>query len=173
MRSSLKDKISAFGAIALFVSMFFMAIGVVLLVSVISAVVLKLCWNTGVIVLLSNYVNPITSFMTAFLISLSFATLRDNHLTSIKTLYEEFTDGVSEDDKKKKVIAIIASIIIAVAIFVFDVFVFSYTYDVVLPTIFKFNIPELDDVQLLAVYWFLNMIFRDRSSSSSSKKKEK
>lgn len=165
MRSSLKDNLSAFGATALSVSMFFMAIGVILLTSVISAVVLKLCWNTGVIALIGNYVNPITSFMTAFLISLSFASLMDNHLTSIKTLYKGFTNGVSEDDKKKKVTAIIASIIIAVAIFVFDVFVFSYTYDVVLPTIFKFNIPELDDVQLLAVYWFLNMIFRNRSAS--------
>lgn len=134
-----------------------------ILVTAVSSAIFMWCHNNGLIELVKDTANPIT-FLQSFFIVFCISSIRTNYLGS----RSYFMDYIKDDfDKSKRWIASVISWVLVIVFFIIDVVVFQYTYDVILPQVFKFSIPELDDVQLTAVFIGLNVLLKQKSESDT------
>ena len=84
-----------------------------------------------------------------------------------------FSKYIEDDlDTDKKWIPALISATLVIIFFIIDVVVFQYTYDTILPQVLKFKLPELDDVQLFALFYGLNLLFRHPTPTYVKKEKE-
>ena len=127
-----------------------------LISSAIQGYIFMLCHNNGIVKVVSEYVNPIT-FLQAFLIIFSVQAIRTQYLGSIKYFSKYIEDDLNTD---KKWLPAIISATLVIIFFIIDIVVFQYTYDTILPQVLKFKLPELDDIQLFALFYGLNLLFR-------------
>ena len=127
-----------------------------LISSAIQGYIFMLCHNNGIVKVVSEYVNPIT-FLQSFLIIFSVHTIRTQYIGSIKYFSKYIEDDLNTD---KKWLPAIISATLVIIFFIIDIVVFQYTYDTILPQVLKFKLPELDDIQLFALFYGLNLLFR-------------
>lgn len=130
--------------------------------------IFMLCHNNGLVKVVSEYVNPIT-FLQAFLIIFSIQSIRTQYLGSIKYFSKYIEDDLNTD---KKWLPTLISATLVIIFFIIDVVVFQYTYDTILPQVLKFKLPELDDIQLFALFYGLNLLFRHPSPTYVKEKKD-
>lgn len=138
-----------------------------LLSSAAQGYIFMLCHNNGIIRIVSDYVNPIT-FLQAFLIVFSVQAIVTPYLGSIKYFAQYIEDDLDTDNKW---LSRAISSVLVIIFFIIDVVVFQYTYDTILPQVLKFSLPELNDVELFALFYGLNILFRH--SAPIYQKKEK
>ena len=154
--------------IAIVVLIIVISIVTPLVSSAIQGYIFMWCNNNGLVKILSDYINPIT-FLQAFCIVFSVGSIRSSYAGLVKYGYSYLEDDF---EKGKKWIAWLISFVMFLVIFIIDIVVFQYTYDTILPQVLKFKLPELDDVQLLAVFYGLNIIFRHPAPNHDKKEKE-
>jgi hypothetical protein len=147
----------------------FVLIGIVvvfgspILITAVSSVIFMWCHNNGLVELVKDSVNPIT-FLQSFFIVFCVSSIRTNYLGS----RSYFSDYIKDEfSKSKEWVASVISWVLIIVFFIVDVVVFQYTYDVILPQVFKFSIPELDDVQLTAVFIGLNILLKHPAPSDT------
>ena len=134
-----------------------------ILITAVSSAIFMWCHNNGLVELVKDIVNPIT-FLQSFFIVFCVSSIRTNYLGSRSYLRDYIKDDF---DKSKRWIASVISWVSVIVFFIIDVVVFQYTYDAILPQVFKFSIPELDDVQLTAVFIGLNILLKEKSESDT------
>ncbi len=134
-----------------------------ILITAVSSAIFMWCHNNGLVELVKDIVNPIT-FLQAFFIVFCVSSIRTNYLGSRSYIMDHIKDDF---DKSKRWIASMISWVSVIVFFIIAVVVFQYTYDVILPQVFKFSIPELDDVQLTAVFIGLNILLKEKSESDT------
>lgn len=144
------------------------ALATPLLSSVVQGYIFMLCHNNGIVKIVSEYVNPIT-FLQAFLIVFSVQAINTPYLGSIKYFAQYIEDDLDTD---KKWLPRVISAALVIIFFIIDVVVFQYTYDTILPQVLKFSLPELNDVELFALFYGLNIIFRHNAPIYQKKRKE-
>ena len=160
-----KEQVKAVIALILLV---LAAIVVAFVFTAVSSVIFMWCHNNGLIELVKNTVNPIT-FLQSFFIVFCVSSIRSDYIGS----QSYFRDCIKDEFRESK--AWVASTISWVAVIVFfiiDIVVFQYTYDVILPQVFKFSIPELNDVQLTAVFICLNILLKNQAPIHQKEKSE-
>ena len=154
------------------------ALGLLILIGAVAAFILPIsatavssaifmwCHNNGLIELVKDTVNPIT-FSQSFFIVFCISSIRTNYLGS----RSYFNDYIKDDfDKSKEWVASVITWILVIVFFIIDLVVFQYTYDTILPQVFKFSIPELNDVQLSAVFIGLNILLKHPAPTYTKKK---
>ena len=142
--------------------------GLPILITAVSSAIFMWCHNNGLVELVKDSVNPIT-FLQSFFIVFCISSLRTNYLGSHSYLRDHIKD---EFDKSKRWVASVISWVAIIVFFIIDIVVFQYTYDVILPQVFKFSIPELNDVQLTAVFIGLNILLKHPAPTHQKEKSE-
>lgn len=162
-----KEQAKEIGVLILFV-----LIGVVvafvlpILVTAVSSAIFMWCHNNGLIEFVKDIVNPIT-LLQSFFIVFCISSIRTNYIGSRSYFRDYIKDEFSES---KSWVASVISWVLVIVFFIIDIVVFQYTYDVILPQVFKFSIPELDDVQLTAVFIGLNILLKHPAPTHQKEK---
>lgn len=159
-----KEQAKGIGALGLLILIGAVAAFILpILATAVSSAIFMWCHNNGLIELVKDTVNPIT-FSQSFFIVFCISSLRTNYLGS----HSYFRDHIKDEfDKSKRWVASVISWVAIIVFFIIDIVVFQYTYDVILPQVFKFSIPELNDVQLTAVFIGLNILLKEKSESDT------
>lgn len=164
-----KEKAKGIGVLILFVFLgIVMAFILPTLAMVVSSVIFMWCHNNGLIELVKDIVNPIT-LLQSFFIVFCISSIRVNYFGSRSYFKDYIKDEFSG---VKSWVASVISWILVIVFFIIDLVVFQYTYDVILPQVFKFSIPELNDVQLIAVFIGLNILLKHPAPTHQKEKSE-